>query len=104
MKCLVTGATGFLGTNLVHELVNEGWEVRALRRPGSEIKYIKYLPIEIVFGDVTDEDEMDQAVHGMEVVFHVAGDTSWWKHNYENQRMINVEGPVNVARACISMG
>jgi dihydroflavonol-4-reductase len=104
MKCLVTGATGFLGTNLVHELVKDGWEVRALRRFGSVIKYIKNLPIEIVFGDVTDGEEMDKAVQGMDVVFHVAGDTSWWKKNYDAQAHTNVDGPVTVARSCIKNG
>jgi len=104
MKCLVTGATGFLGTNLVHELVKEGWEVRALRRFGSIIKYIKSLPVEICFGDVTDSEEMDKAVQGMEVVFHVAGDTSWWKKNYNAQTHTNVDGPAIVARSCIKHG
>lgn len=104
MKCLVTGATGFLGTNMVYQLVKEGWEVRALRRFGSIIKYIKQLPLEIVFGDVTDDEEMDKAVQGMDVVFHVAGDTSWWKKLNDTQTHTNVDGPVTVARACIKNG
>ena len=37
MKCLVTGATGFLGTNIVHELVKNGWQVRAFGLPGSNV-------------------------------------------------------------------
>lgn len=101
MKCLVTGATGFLGTNLVRELVGEGWGVRALGLPGSETGYIRDLPVEIVQGDVTDPGDADRAVRGVEVVFHVAGDTSWWSRTFERQRRVNVEGPVNVARACL---
>lgn len=101
MKCLVTGATGFLGTNLVCELVKDGWDVKAFGLPGSNVEYIKDLPIEIIFGDVTNPDDVDAAVKDCEVVFHVAGDTSWWKKRFELQRKINVDGAVNIARACI---
>lgn len=104
MKCLVTGATGFLGTNLVHELVKEGWKVRALGLAGSETRYIRDLPVEIVFGDVTIPGDVDGAVRGMDVVFHVAGDTSWWNRTFERQKRINVEGPFNVAGACLRHG
>ncbi len=62
MKCLVTGATGFLGTNLVHELVKQGWEVRAHGLPGSNVKYIEQLPIELMYGDVTNPRDMEEVV------------------------------------------
>ena len=101
MKCLVSGATGFLGANLVHELIKDGWKVRAFGLPGSEVKHIESLPVEIMFGDVTNSDDVDKAVRGMDVVFHVAGDTSFWKRYFDQQRRINVDGPVNVAEACV---
>jgi dihydroflavonol-4-reductase len=103
-RCLVTGATGFLGTNIVRELAEGGWEIRAMGLPGSETKFIKDLPVEIVFGDVADTSDVDSAVRGMDVVFNVAGDTSWWRRKFERQRKTNVEGPVNVAMACITHG
>ena len=64
MRCLVTGATGFLGTNLVHELIKDGWEVWAFGLPGSEIKYIKDLSVEIEFGDVTNPADVEKAARG----------------------------------------
>lgn len=103
-KCLVTGATGFLGTNLVHELVRAGWEVRAFGLKGSETRYIRELPVEIVLGDVTDAQDVDAAVRGCEVVFHLAGDTSWWSRRFARQRKINVDGALNVATACKKHG
>ncbi len=103
-KCLVTGATGFLGANLVHELIKEGWAVRALGLPGSNTDYIEDLPVEIVFGDITISGDVDRAVAGCETVFHVAGDTSWWNKRFDRQRAINVDGTVNVARACLANG
>jgi len=103
-KCLVTGATGFVGTNLVHELVKAGWDVRASGMHGSETRYIKHLPIELVMADITQADEVDPLVAGCDVVFHVAGDTSYWKRNYPRQRKINVDGALLVAQACLRHG
>lgn len=104
MKCLVTGATGFLGTNLVHQLVDQGWEVRALALPGSQDRYISALPVELVSGDITDKACMNRHARGVDVVFHVAGDTSFWKRRYARQREVNVQGPVTVAQACVLNG
>lgn len=104
MKCLVTGATGFLGTNLVHELVKQGWQVRASGMHGSEARYLADLPVEIVFADITKPEEVDPLVQGCEAVFHVAGDTSFWRRNFARQRRINVDGTVNVAEACVRHG
>jgi dihydroflavonol-4-reductase len=101
MKCLVTGGTGFLGTNLIHELVKVGWDVRAIVRPNSNTKYIKSLPIEIIFGDITKQNDIDKAIEGCEIVFNVAGDTSCWKKNFEKQRFINVEVPSMIAKSCV---
>ena len=101
MKCLVTGASGFLGTNLVHELVKNKWDVRVIVRKNSNIKYIKDLPVEIIYGDITKKEDVDPAVKGCDYVFHVAGDTSFWKKNFEKQRVVNVEAPSIIAEACI---
>ncbi len=105
MKCLVTGATGFLGTNLVHELVERGgWEVRASGYPGSETKYIDHLPIEYVPADITNQEDVRRIVEGVEIVFHVAGDTSFWKKLFARQKRINVDGTRNIAEACLEFG
>ena len=104
MKCLVTGATGFLGTNLVSELVKKGWQVRASGMHGSDISYLEPMGVEICLADVTNADEVDKIVAGVEVVFHVAGDTSFWKKLMARQRRINVGGAVNVAEACLRHG
>jgi len=104
MKCLVTGATGFLGTNLVHELVLDGWDVRATGMYGSDPQYIQDLPIDIVFADLSNADEVAPLVKGCKVVFHVAGDTSFWSKSEARQRAINVDGSLNVARACMKHG
>jgi dihydroflavonol-4-reductase len=104
VHALVTGATGFLGTNLVHELASQGWRVRAFGLPGSPDDWIRELDVEIVFGDLTRWSDVRAAVEGVDVVFNVAGDTSWWRRRQERQRRVNVEGPALVAEACVAAG
>jgi dihydroflavonol-4-reductase len=104
MHALVTGATGFLGTNLAHELVSLGWRVRAFGLPGSPDEWIRDLDVEVVFGDLTRWSDVRAAVEGVDVVFNVAGDTSWWRRKRERQWQVNVEGPVVVAEACVAAG
>lgn len=103
-KVLVTGATGFLGCNIVHELVRLGWDVRASGMHGSEVKYIDQLPIEFVYADITKLDEVEGLVSGCSYVLHVAGDTSFWEKRFELQRKINIQGTMNIARACLKFG
>ena len=104
MNVLVTGATGFLGTNLVHELLKAGHSVRATGYPGSETKYIQVPGVEYEPADITDREAVIKLARDREVVYHVAGDTSFWKKNFARQRRINIEGTVNVAEACLAQG
>lgn len=103
-KVLVTGATGFLGCNIVHALVELGWDVRATGLHADDAKHIKSLPIEIISADITKPEEVDRIVEGCTYVLHVAGDTSFWNKRFALQRKINIDGTMNVARACIKHG
>jgi len=78
-KILVTGATGFLGTNITLKLLEQGFSVRAFGLEGSTTKYIEKEGVEIVFGDITIPQSIQKAVEGVDAIIHVAGDTSFWK-------------------------
>lgn len=104
MKCLVTGATGFLGTNLVVELLKQGWDVRASGSRANGTPYLQALAVEYVAADITKPEDCARLAEGCDVVFHVAGDTSFWKRQYARQRQINVEGTRNIADACVAAG
>jgi len=96
----VTGGTGFLGINLLHKLCEQGWQVTALHRPSSELKYIQHLPIQLVEGSITDKASLIAGIPtGTEVIFHLAGDTNMWRPNNDRQRLINVEGTRNMIEA-----
>lgn len=104
-KCLVTGATGFVGANLLHALAADGeWDVRASGMHGDSTKQIDGKYSEYIPADITIVEEVEKIVAGCEIVFHVAGDTSFWKKRYALQRRINVDGTVNVAEACLKFG
>ncbi len=71
MKAFVTGASGFTGSYLVKNLLNRGYEVRALVRKTSDLKNLMGLNIELVYADLA-KDEIDIGfMEGIDIVFHV---------------------------------
>src|SRR6266581_1223931 len=73
MTALVTGATGFLGTPLVHRLARDGMRVRALVRSPEKAAGLARAGAEVVAGEITDSDAVRRAVDGVTVVYHLAG-------------------------------
>lgn len=101
LKILVTGATGFVGSNLVRRLVAEGATVRILHRPSSNLQLLSGLPLECMAGDVTDRDSVRQAVEGVDVVYHVAGAVSFWRGDRARLVAVNIWGTRHVVQAAI---
>ena len=58
---LVTGATGFVGSHLVDQLVERGRNVRCLVRRSSNLRYLKHPNIELVYGGLDDSTNWDEA-------------------------------------------
>src|SRR5690349_10303991 len=72
-KCLVTGATGFIGRRLVEHLIAGGDEVTCLVRSLDRSASLAHLPVRRVVGDVSNRDGLREAVAGQDVVYHLAG-------------------------------
>jgi len=72
MRAFVTGATGFIGGNLVRELLTDGWQVRTLVRPGADQQNLMGLPVEAVTGDLANQQALAEQIMGCDAVFHVA--------------------------------
>lgn len=70
---LVTGSNGFLGSHLVEGLLARGYEVHCLVRRTSDLRWLKGLPVRLVYGDVTSEGSLREAVAGKGYLFHAAG-------------------------------
>ncbi|MDP1559107.1 MAG: NAD-dependent epimerase/dehydratase family protein [Nitrosomonas sp.] len=92
MKSLVTGASGFLGSAVMHCLLAAGHEVRVLVRQNSNRHNLDNLPIEIIEGDLRDPDSLKRAVSGCDNLFHVAADYRLWVPDPETMDDINVRG------------
>jgi dihydroflavonol-4-reductase len=98
----VTGASGFVGANLVRDLTANGWRVRALlRRP--EPPALAGIAVEAVPGDLFAPD-LAVAMRGCDAVFHVAAKYSLWRRDRDDVLKTNVEGTRNVLRAAREAG
>jgi nucleoside-diphosphate-sugar epimerase len=101
----VTGATGFVGLNLVEELLQLGWQVTAMQRPDSDLTYLGRMDAARVVGDVTDAASVRAAMPAdIDVVFHVAADTGLWSGNNVRQDRINIDGTRNTVEAALAAG
>ena len=104
MKVLVTGGTGFVGSQLVAALVQRGDQVRVLRRASSSLIALEGLPVEHVFGDILEPEAVAQAVAGCDLVFHVAALSSYWRAQRAQVYQVNVDGVRTVMEACLAAG
>lgn len=103
-KVLVTGATGFTGGHLCRRLINEGYEVRGLVRPTSDVSGLAGLRMEIVYGDLTDRSSLNCAVEGIHTVYHIAA--VYRKEGISKKTFwdVNVEGTKNILEAAWAAG
>ncbi len=99
---LITGGTGFIGSNLAAVLSQQGFAVRILRRPTSSLVNVEHLSVEHHIGDVRDVDSLRAAIRGCDTVFHTAAMVTFWKPLRQLQSEVNVGGTRNVVEACLS--
>lgn len=104
MHVLLTGASGFLGSAVLRRLLDEGYSVRALLRPGSDRSNVHGLPVEQVDGDLKDTVSLKNAVRGCDALFHVAADYRLWVPDPASIYQINVEGTKNLILSAVEAG
>jgi len=104
MNCFVTGASGFIGGNLVHELIGRGHRVRALVRSGGDLPGIAGASCELIKGDISDRGCLEKAMEGCEWCFHVAASYHLWLRDYRPMYAANVEGTRHVLEAAGAAG
>ncbi|MDQ7052801.1 MAG: NAD-dependent epimerase/dehydratase family protein [candidate division KSB1 bacterium] len=104
MKALVTGANGFTGSYLTKHLLNKGYDVRVLVRKNSNLSTLEGLPVEYAYADLAADDPVEDAVAGVDVVFHIA---ALYRAENVPKRMfwaVNVEGTRKLLQAAKKAG
>jgi farnesol dehydrogenase len=102
-KVFVTGATGFIGTKLVNQLVERGHSVHALSRSTSNREGLANEGIRIVQGDITEVDSLKRGMAGCTQVYHLAAYAKNWSKDKSIFFRQNVEGMRNVFAAARSV-
>jgi dihydroflavonol-4-reductase len=104
MNCFVTGASGFIGANLVHQLEAHGHSVKALLRKTSDLRGLEGTQYEFVEGDLSDRKFLADAMRGCDWCFHVAASYHLWMKDYSSMYASNVDGTSHVLQAAADAG
>jgi dihydroflavonol-4-reductase len=104
MTILVTGASGFVGSAVVRQLLTAGYAVRALVRATSPLANLEGLGVDVAIGDLTDQRSLEHALRGCSGLFHIAADYRIWVPDQRRMFAINVDGTRNVMRAALAAG
>ncbi|MEZ6048012.1 MAG: NAD-dependent epimerase/dehydratase family protein [Planctomycetaceae bacterium] len=97
MKALVTGGSGFVGLYIVEQLVQRGDQVRAFCR--RSLPVFEKLDVEHHEGDLRDQQAIQRAVEGVDIVYHVGGLPGLWGR-WQDFHDVNVLGTKYVIEAC----
>lgn len=104
VRAFVTGATGFVGSAVVHALLRRGVEVRALARRSSDLRNLADHDVAIVHGDLLQEDGLTNALQGCDMLYHVAAYYSTSEADAQKMYEVNVQGTKSIMRAALTAG
>ena len=103
-KVFITGASGFIGSNLLRRLVKEGYEVTALLREGSTHPFLEGVDFNKVTGSLGDANLIEEALYGVDHVFHLAAFVTFNRYESDEAFRVNVEGTKSLLRASREAG
>ncbi len=101
MQALVTGGTGFIGSHLIDELLEQGYDVKVLRRDTSNTQFLEQKKLNAIVGDLTDMQSLVRASQDVDVVFHVAALPQDWGPK-KMFFQVNYHGTKNLLDACVA--
>jgi dihydroflavonol-4-reductase len=111
---LITGGTGLLGSHLIFDLVKSGRQVRAIKRPASNIEMVRRIfsyyvsnPDELagrinwVDADLMDFGAIEDAMQGVTEIYHAAAVVSFFPKDHKAMLKVNIEGTANLVNQAI---
>ena len=104
---LVTGGTGFVGSYLLRFLLQKGYSnIRAIKRPGSPLDLVQDIAskIEWIDCDILDLIGLEDAMQGIDQVYHSAAIISFLPTERDFMHQVNVEGTTNIVNICLHHG
>ncbi|MGC9349583.1 MAG: NAD-dependent epimerase/dehydratase family protein [Anaerolineae bacterium] len=102
MKVYVTGATGFIGTHLMHLMAQTDHELTCLVRETSDVSTLRLLGIPTVVGDVTDRASLERSIPGHDALINLANVYDFWVPDKRVYHEVNVEGTRNVLETALA--
>jgi nucleoside-diphosphate-sugar epimerase len=105
-KVLLTGASGFLGSYMLRLLLKKGYDVRAVRRKDSSMAILNDVidAVEWMEGDITDLSFLEEAVQGIDYVYHAAAAVSFNSKDKDKMMFVNGTGTENIVNVCLDNG
>ena len=103
MNAVVTGANGFVGSNLARRLLRDGWGVAGIVRKTSDLSFLDGLDFHLTDVGLEDPEAVARAFDGADVVFHCASRASDWG-TMEAFKKSNIDATGNVMRAASAAG
>lgn len=103
MRVLMTGATGFVGLNIVQALLERGHEVVSFQRSSARRKYLDRFEVRVVSAEFSYRAALRDAARGADAIIHTAGRTSCSWRDINELREANVESTralLEIAREC----
>jgi len=111
---LVTGGTGFVGAHLLYELLKNGEKPKALKRKNSSLQLAEkifsyytndykqlFSQIEWITGDINDIISLDEAMHGINKIYHCAAVVSFEPKDKKNMLKTNINGTANLVNIAL---
>ena len=96
-KVFLTGATGFIGGNLVTKLLERGFQVKILVRNKKLLeKHLWKDKVEIIYGDILEPETLSGKINDCEIIIHSAAVIAFWNKLWDKVYKINVIGTRNV--------